>query len=141
MTPEVSRFLDKARKLLEHATTMLGVGLNEDAGRTAYLAGFHAAQAFIFETAQKVFKSHKGVHTEFLRLTKDDPRFTADQRIFLSQTYNLKAIADYETGPGSEVSAERAVRAVAAGKQFVEHIAKLLPPTCPPPRPDNGAKP
>ncbi len=33
---------------------MLGVSLNEDAGRTAYLAGFHAAQAFIFETAQKV---------------------------------------------------------------------------------------
>ena len=141
MTPEASRFLDKARKLLEHATTMLGVGLNEDAGRTAYLAGFHAAQAFIFETAQKVFKSHKGVHTEFLRLTKGDLRFTADQRIFLSQTYNLKAIADYETGPGSEVSAERAVRAVAAGKQFVEQIAKLLSLPCPAPRPDNGAKP
>jgi uncharacterized protein (UPF0332 family) len=141
VTPEASRFLDKARKLLEHATTMLSVGLNEDAGRTAYLAGFHAAQAFIFETTQKVFKSHKGVQTEFLRLTKDDPRFTADQRIFLSQTYNLKAIADYESGPGSEISAERAARAVAAGKLFVEHIAGLLPPVCPAPLHDNGAKP
>jgi hypothetical protein len=63
-----------------------------------------------------------------LRLTKDDPRFTADQRIFLSQTCNLKAIADYETGPGSEISPERAIRAVAAGKQFVEQIFKLLSP-------------
>ncbi|MGH6794017.1 MAG: HEPN domain-containing protein [Methylocella sp.] len=126
MTPEASRFLAKARKLLEHATTMLGVGLNEDAGRTAYLAGFHAAQAFIFETTQMLFKSHKGVQTEFLRLTKGDPRFTPGQRIFLSQTYNFKAIADYETGPGSEISAERAERAVAAGKQFVEHIARLV---------------
>jgi uncharacterized protein (UPF0332 family) len=88
-----------------------------------------------------VFKSHKGVQTEFLHLTKDDPRFTADQRIFLSQTYNLKAIADYESGPGSEISAERAARAVAAGKLFVEHIAGLLPPACPAPRHDNGAKP
>jgi uncharacterized protein (UPF0332 family) len=126
VTPEASRFLAKARKLLEHAATMLSVSLNEDAGRTAYLAGYHAAQAFIFDTTQKVFKSHKGVQTEFLRLTKDDPRFAADQRVFLSQTYNLKAIADYETGPGSEISAERAARAVDAGKQFVELIANLF---------------
>jgi uncharacterized protein (UPF0332 family) len=128
VTPEASRFLAKAQVLLEHATTMLSVSLNEDAGRTAYLAGFHAAQAFIFEKAQKVFKSHRGVQTEFLRLTKDDPRFTADQRIFLSQTYNLKAVADYETGPGSEISPERATRAVGEGKHFVELIFKLLPP-------------
>jgi uncharacterized protein (UPF0332 family) len=129
VTPEASRFLAKAQVLLEHATTMLSVSLNDDAGRTAYLAGFHAAQAFIFENTQKV---HRGVQTEFLRLTKDDPRFTADQRIFLSQTYNLKAIADYETCPGSEISAERATGAVGAGKQFVEQIAKLLSPGTPP---------
>jgi uncharacterized protein (UPF0332 family) len=58
VTPEARRFLAKAQVLLEHATTMLGVSLNEDAGRAAYLAGFHAAQAFIFENTQKVFKSH-----------------------------------------------------------------------------------
>ncbi len=38
---------------------MLGVHLNEDAGRAAYLAAFHAAQAFIFESVGKMFKSHK----------------------------------------------------------------------------------
>jgi len=86
---------------------MLGVSLNEDAGRTTYRARFHRAQAFIFETTQKVFKSHKGVQKGFSRMTKDDPRCTADQRIFLSPTYNLKAIADCETGPGSEISAPR----------------------------------
>jgi uncharacterized protein (UPF0332 family) len=69
VTPEANRFLAKARMLLEHATAMLDVGLNEDAGRTAYRARFHAAQAFIFETTQKVFKSHKGVQTEFITLT------------------------------------------------------------------------
>ncbi|MGH6840758.1 MAG: HEPN domain-containing protein [Methylocella sp.] len=126
MTPEASRFLAKARKLLEHARIMLDAGLNEDAGRAAYLAGFHAAQAFIFETTKKVFKSHKGVQTEFLRLTKENSRLPPDQRIFLSQTYELKAIADYETGPGSEISAERAARAVAAGREFVEQIEKLF---------------
>ena len=47
MTPEARLFLEKAQKLLVRADTMLGVGLNDDAGRTAYLAGFHAAQALI----------------------------------------------------------------------------------------------
>jgi uncharacterized protein (UPF0332 family) len=126
VTPEARLFLEKAQKLLVRADTMLGVGLNDDAGRTAYLAGFHAAQALIFERLGKVFKSHKGVQTEFLRLTKDDPRFQPEHRIFLSQTYNLKAIADYETGPGSEVSAERAAAVVEMGKQFVAHLVGLV---------------
>jgi uncharacterized protein (UPF0332 family) len=54
------RFLAKANKLLERATTMLSVGLGEDAGRNAYLAGFHAAQAFLFDSTGKTFKSHRG---------------------------------------------------------------------------------
>jgi uncharacterized protein (UPF0332 family) len=130
VTPEAARFLEKAGKFLAHADTMLGVGLNDDAGRTAYLAGFHAAQALIFERMGKTFKTHKGVQMEFLRLTRDDPRVPTELRIFLSQAYNLKAIADYETGPGSEVSFERASAAVETGKQFVAHIVELI--TTPP---------
>ena len=99
----------------------------------------HAAQAFLFDSTGKAFKSHRGVQKEFLRLTKDDPRFTAEQRIFLSQTYNLKAVADYETGPDAEVSAERAVHAVDAGKWFVSHIAGLLSRASPTPPRGNGA--
>jgi uncharacterized protein (UPF0332 family) len=112
--------------LLAEADIMLDVGLNDAAGRTAYLAGFHAAQAFIFERDGKVFKTHHGVQTEFLRLTKDDPRVDGEMRLFLSRTYNLKAIADYETGPGSDVSAERAAAAVEDGKRFVTHFAALV---------------
>jgi uncharacterized protein (UPF0332 family) len=94
VTPEAARFLEKARTLLDHADIMLGVKLSDDAGRTAYLSGFHAAQAFIFEHLGKALKTHKGVQTEFLRLTKDDLRFSLKLRGFLSQSYNLKAIAD-----------------------------------------------
>jgi uncharacterized protein (UPF0332 family) len=64
---------------------MLETGLNYDAGRAAYLAAFHAAEALIFERTGKVPKTHKGVNIEFLRLTKDDPRFPPDQRGFLSE--------------------------------------------------------
>lgn len=127
MTPQARRFLEKAHKLLAEAETMLGVGLNDAAGRTAYMAGFHAAQAFIFESTGRVLKTHKGVQTEFLRLTKDDPRVDQELRAFLPRAYNLKSIADYDTGPGSEVSRESAAHSVAAGEQFVACVIELLP--------------
>jgi hypothetical protein len=87
---------------------MLGIGLNEDAGRTAYLAGLHAVQAFAFETTGRVFKKHSGVQREFARLAKDEPSIDTELRVFLPRTYNPKAVADYETGPGSTIPAERA---------------------------------
>jgi uncharacterized protein (UPF0332 family) len=50
LTPEAGLFLAKARRLLVEADGMLTtLHYNEAAGRTAYLAGFHAAQAFIAE--------------------------------------------------------------------------------------------
>ncbi len=39
---------------------------------------------------------------------------------------DLKVAADYETGPGSAISAERAAAAVDAGKRFVTHVASLV---------------
>ena len=126
MKPQTDAFLEKARELLGHAKTMLGVSLNEAAGRTAYLAGFHAAQALIFETHDRVFKKHSAVQGEFARLVKDDPRFDLDLRAFLGRTYNLKAIADYETGPGSHVSHERAAEAITNAVRFVDALSALL---------------
>ena len=78
MKPRTSAFLDQAGEHLARAGTMLGVGLNEDAGRAAYLAGLHAAQAFIFESTGRAVKRHSGVQTEFARLVKDDPRFDVE---------------------------------------------------------------
>ena len=126
--PETALFLEKSHELLERADTMIGVGLTDDAGRAAYLAGPHAAQAFILETTGRVFKSHSGVQREFSRVVKDDPRVDTGLRAFLSRTYQLKAIADYLTGPGSHVSAETARDAIRTARQLVECVAGLLPP-------------
>ena len=126
MSPETGLFLAKARKLLVEAATMLTVDLNEAAARTAYLAGFHAAQALISERLGTAVKTHKGVQTELHRLTKDDPTFSAEYRSFLSQAYNLKAIADYDTGPDAEVSAERAATTLAAANRFVAYLEAIL---------------
>jgi uncharacterized protein (UPF0332 family) len=105
---------------------MLEVSLTEAAGRTAYLAGMHAAQALIFEKTGNVAKRHRGVQGQLHLLTKDEPRFDAELRAFLGRTYNLKAIADYETGPGSTISSEQADRAVETAIRFVACIEGLL---------------
>ena len=60
-----------AEKHLERGHTMLGVGLDDDAGRAAYLAAFHAAQALIFARTGKVHKTHKGVQTSDFKVTKN----------------------------------------------------------------------
>ena len=130
MTSETARFLQKAENHLERGHIMLGVGLNEDAARASYLAAFHAAQALICERTGKVAKTHRGVQSEFFRLTKDDPHFTPDKRIFLSQAYNFKATADYETG-SADISAEQAIQALGKGRVFADAVRAVLTPSDP----------
>lgn len=97
----------------------------DEAGRAAYLAGLHAAQALIVERTGLVVKSHKGVHRELARLTKDTPDLSRALTSFLGRTYNLKAIADYEYGPDSEVSHDSAAEAIVEARQFITHIVRL----------------
>lgn len=127
MKEQTAAYLEKARELLAQAETMFSVHLDEPAGRTAYLAGFHAAQALIFETNGRIYKSHGGVQGEFARLTRNDPHVDDQIRTLLGRTYNLKGIAHYLTGPGSHISPEMAREAIDGAKQFVECVAGLLP--------------
>ena len=127
MKPESAAFMEKSREFLVKAQGMFDNHWPDEAGRAAYLAGLHAAQAFIFETSGEITKSHKRVQSEFGRLIKDDPRFDMELRAFLGRTYNLKSIADYETGPGSRVSAESASVAIRTARRFVECVANFLP--------------
>ena len=52
---------------------------------------------------------------EFAQMVRDLPR-----------TYNLKAIADYLTGPGSQVTVEQAQEAIATAVRFVDVIVAVL---------------
>jgi uncharacterized protein (UPF0332 family) len=84
---------------LTRARTILAAGVGEDAGRNAYLAAFRAAQALIAERTGKDAKTHKGVHTQFARLTRNEPKFGLELRQFLAQAYDIKSIADTGWGP------------------------------------------
>ena len=48
MKPETAAFLEKAQTFLVRLQGMLANHWPDEAGRAAYLAGFHAAQALIF---------------------------------------------------------------------------------------------
>jgi uncharacterized protein (UPF0332 family) len=127
MKPQSAKFVEQASIVLDRADRMLAAALNEDAARAAYLACFHVAQAYIFERTGKTSKTHKGVQTEFFRLTREDSRTDAELRPFLSQAYEFKSIADYFTGPDAVTSAEEAVEAVATAKRFVAYFGMVVP--------------
>jgi len=112
--------LTKARELLDV------LHYNDEAGRAAYLAGFHAAQALISERTGQIAKTHKGANSRFNLLTKGDRRVDAELHRFLQQAYNLKALADYEIGPDSVVPRERIEAALATAARFVDVVAELL---------------
>jgi uncharacterized protein (UPF0332 family) len=127
--PQSAAFLEKSRQFLAKAQELLDSHRwPDEAGRAAYLAGFHAAQAFIFESTGKAARRHGGVQRQFACLVKNDSRFDVELRTFLPRAYNFKAIADYQTGPGSQISAAGAREAIAMARRFVQCVASLIPP-------------
>ena len=69
-------------------TSSSPLAVGDDAGRDAYLAGFHAAQAVIRARTGRTAKTHRGVHRMLSQLARSEPRL-ADLALFLSQAYNL----------------------------------------------------
>ncbi|MDR3448666.1 MAG: HEPN domain-containing protein [Alphaproteobacteria bacterium] len=125
MKGESALYLDKARRLAAVAARLVADRYADDAGRDAYLAVYHAAQAFVFEHAGHAAKTHNGVHTKFAELAQNEPRLD-DVKIFLPQAYALKAITDYELGEDAALPLERARAAVEKAGQFVARIAEIL---------------
>ncbi len=72
---------------------------SDEAARAAYLAGFHAAQALVFERTARIAKSHSGLRAAFARLAKDDPRIDRTFTRFLARAYKSKEITDYGIAP------------------------------------------
>ena len=71
-------------------------------------------------------KTHSGVQTEFVRWAKQEATIDMELRAFLGRAFNLKAIADYETGPGSKVTQAQAAEAIASAGRFVAAVEELI---------------
>ena len=126
MTPEAADHLEKAHRCLARARTILAADIYDVAAREAYLAAFHAAQALIAERAGRAVKTHRGVHVQFARLTKNEPRLDIELRQFLPRSYDMKATADYGLDPGIGVTSEQAVWAINTADRFIQCITVLL---------------
>ena len=69
---------------------------------------------------------------------KDNGHIDPELRTFLSRSFQLKKIADYEGGEGVQITSAQAAGTVKEGKKFVKLITGLIttPPT---PRRSPGA--
>lgn len=126
MTPEAARALDIARQHLTAADRSLQIQLAFVAAREAYLAGFHAATAYVLEKTGRPAKTHAGLRSEFARVARHelriDPKFVG----FLARAYTLKSAADYGADPSSAIPPAQAREVIGIAREFVEAIAVLL---------------
>ena len=102
--------------------------LNRLAARSGYYAAFHAAEALIQERVGRSAKTHRGVHSEFARLTKDVSGPDRTVWRILPDGYRYKEIADYSTDLDVNISDEAVSRVIADATRFVARVAELLEP-------------
>ena len=126
MKPETADYLAKARKDLGEARQIIQIGLANVAARSTYYTAFHAAEALIFEWTGRVAKTHKGVRSEFARLTKDDPRVPKTVMAFLTQSYAYKEISDDSVDPDEVVTMTNAETAIFSAEAFLGRVAANL---------------
>jgi uncharacterized protein (UPF0332 family) len=127
MKPEAADYLRKARHCLAGAKTIAAAGLPDVAAREAYLAAYHAAEAYIFERTGRAAKTHRGVRSQFSRLARRDPSIQREFLTFLAQGYEFKTIADYGIGPAIDaISPDDATSAIDTAVRLIEAIAKLF---------------
>jgi uncharacterized protein (UPF0332 family) len=124
--PQSAAYLLKAAQSLDKARRVLAINIADEAGRHAYYAEFHAAQALIFERTDRISKSHKGVSIQFHKLAKADPEIGADLAKDLSATYHFKEAADYEIGAAALISLADANSAILSAERFVTIIRDSL---------------
>jgi uncharacterized protein (UPF0332 family) len=134
MKVETADYLAKARATLADAQKIAALPLPHVAAREAYLAAFHAAEAYIFEQSGKVAKTHRGVRSEFTRLARTEPRIGRDVVTFLGAAYQFKTRADYSIGStATPITDAEATIAIATTARFIDTVTQVLPPSLTPP--------
>ncbi len=94
--------------------------------REAYIAAFHAAQAFIFDQTGAVAKTHRGVRNEFSCLIKDIADRPPWIDAYLGQGLARKQVADYGDPPDRTIAFAEAREALVQATQFVAWVRSQL---------------
>ena len=64
------------------------------------------------------------MHRILSQLGRNEPPLAA-LALFLSQAYNMKAVADYELGPGQACRSNAHSDAIERAAEFIEQVAEL----------------
>jgi len=128
VTFEAADYLALSRVMLGKGAKMLTVELFDEVGRAAYLAAFHAAQAFLFDRRGRAMETHAGVQSEFGLLARAEPGLPAWLPGFLSRAFAYKSGADYGTGSLKPVTKVDATDALARAPEFVAAVTSVLGP-------------
>ena len=107
---------------MSEARQIIRISLANAAARSAYDAVFPAAEALIVEKTGKIAKTHRGVRTEFARLTKDDSRVGKAMTAFLTKAYRYKEIGDYDVKPGAVITMKQAEAAIVSAEEFLAGV-------------------
>ena len=102
-----------------------GLAIHDIAGREAYLAAYHAAQALILDRTGRIARTHKGARTLLAEMARADTAL-APLVMFLARAYELKSLADYGVGPEAQVSADAAQAAITTAGALLDQVAALL---------------
>ena len=128
MKQETIDQLAAADVAMAKAAFMLKGPYVDEAGRHAYYAMFHAANALIVERGFKPPKTHRGLHQLFARATQTEPALVSLVAL-LGDSYSFKWDADY--GPAnSTITIAEAQHAIADATRFIATIRAdlALPP-------------
>jgi uncharacterized protein (UPF0332 family) len=90
------------------------------------MAGFHAAEAFIFARTGEVTKTPSGLRTVFARLAQEEPRLERAYTRFLARAYSFKEAADYGVGPHATVTVAEAQELMNGAAIFVDRVTEIL---------------
>lgn len=121
--------LDGIARARHHITTdrvLLAHGIADAAGREAYLAGFHAAWAYIVERTGKRPKTHTGTRSELARLIHASSELPAEFNSFLGRGYEFKVHADYFGGIAPDM--DDAKDALDMAERFIAAVEVLIGP-------------
>lgn len=94
MTHETAKFLEKAERAMDAASTLLEIDDVEGGMSRAYYAMFYVAQALLCERNLS-FSKHSGIHSafgrHFAKTGELDPKFHQ----WLLAAFNKRIVADY----------------------------------------------
>jgi uncharacterized protein (UPF0332 family) len=126
MTPEVRDYLSAARQCLAEAKRLLALPMPHIAACEAYLAGYYATEAYMYQRTGKAAKTHSDLRADFASLAKDDPQIPGELVTFPAKAYELKSLADYAINPAPKITDHDATAAIETADRFVDCIDRLI---------------